>query len=51
MAAAGGEAIDVIRGMDADCPSKPFGGPEEITFTPDGKEIIFTARDAGRKEA
>ncbi len=51
MPAAGGQAIDVMGGMDADCPSKPFGGPDEITFTPDGKEIIFTARDAGRKEA
>lgn len=37
--------------MDADTPSKPFGGPEEITFTPDGQGLIFTARDAGREEA
>ncbi|NIO79841.1 MAG: prolyl oligopeptidase family serine peptidase, partial [Candidatus Aminicenantes bacterium] len=46
----GGEPIDVMPGMDADSPSKPFGGPEEITFTPDGKGIIFTARDVGREE-
>jgi dipeptidyl aminopeptidase/acylaminoacyl peptidase len=48
-----GEAafIDVMKGMDADCPSKPFGGPEEFTFTPDGKSIVFTARNAGREEA
>ncbi len=26
---------DVMVGMDADGPSKPFGGPEEFTFTPD----------------
>ncbi|MHC4455996.1 MAG: dipeptidyl-peptidase 5 [Planctomycetota bacterium] len=45
-----GVAVDVMRGMDADTPSKPFGGPEEITFTPDGKELIFTARDVGRQE-
>jgi dipeptidyl aminopeptidase/acylaminoacyl peptidase len=37
--------------MDADCPSKPFGGPEEYTFSPDGKALVFTARDAGREEA
>jgi len=43
-------AIDVMLGMDADTPSKPFGGPEEITFTPDGRGIIFTARDVGREE-
>ena len=51
MPSSGGDARDVMRNMDADTPSKPFGGPEEITFTPDGKELIFTARDAGRGEA
>jgi dipeptidyl aminopeptidase/acylaminoacyl peptidase len=50
MPAAGGNAADVMRGMDADTPSKPFGGPEEITFTPDGKAVIFTARDVGAQE-
>jgi dipeptidyl aminopeptidase/acylaminoacyl peptidase len=49
--AAGGEAVDVMRGMEADCPSKPFGGPEEYTFTPDGSGVVFSARDAGREEA
>jgi dipeptidyl aminopeptidase/acylaminoacyl peptidase len=47
----GGESVDVMKGMDADSPSKPFGGPEEISFTPDGNGIVFTARDAGRREA
>jgi dipeptidyl aminopeptidase/acylaminoacyl peptidase len=47
----GGKATDVMNGMDADTPSKPFGGPEEIIFTPDSKSVIFTARDVGRKEA
>ncbi len=46
----GGEAVDVMSDMDADTPSKPFGGPEEITFTPDGKGIIFSARDVGEEE-
>jgi len=50
MPADGGEAVDVMPGMDADTPSKPFGSPKEITFTPDGKGIIFTARDVGREE-
>jgi dipeptidyl aminopeptidase/acylaminoacyl peptidase len=50
MPAAGGEAVDVMRDMDADAPSKPFGGPEEITFTPDGKAVIFAARDVGAEE-
>ncbi|MFZ2053040.1 MAG: S9 family peptidase [Candidatus Aminicenantales bacterium] len=47
----GGEAKDLMSVMDADTPSKPFGGPEEIAFTPDGKGIVFTARDVGREEA
>jgi len=46
----GGEPIDLMSRMDADTPSKPFGGPDEITFTPDSKALIFTARDAGRAE-
>jgi len=43
--------IDVMKGMDADSPSKPFGGAEEFTFTPDSRGVVFTARDAGREEA
>jgi len=50
MSSAGGDAADVMQGMDADTPSKPFGGPEEITFTPDSTGIIFTARDVGSEE-
>ena len=50
MPSSGGSVVDVMRGMDVDTPSEPFGGPEEITFTPDGKKLIFTARDVGREE-
>ena len=42
--------IKLMKGMDADAPSKPWGGPEEITFTPDGKGLIFTARDFKKLE-
>ncbi len=51
MPVSGGTAIDVTKGMDADVPSKPFGGVEEITFTPDGTGLVFSARDVGREEA
>ena len=51
MPSTGGEPIDLMKGMEADCPSKPFGGVEEIAFTPDGKSLVFTARNAGREEA
>lgn len=44
-------AVDVMRGMDADAPPKPFGGADDITFTPKGKALIFAARDAGVEEA
>lgn len=49
--AADSDFVDVMKDMDADAPSKPFGGPEEIAFSPDGKEILFSARDVGEKEA
>lgn len=47
----GGDPVDVMAGMDADCPTKPFGGPEEYTFSPDGTALVFTARDVGPEEA
>ncbi len=50
MPASGGDPVDVMPGMDADCPAKPFGGPEDYTFTPDGKAVVFAARDAGASE-
>ncbi len=46
----GGPVVDLMRGMDADSPSKPFGGTEEIAFTADGKGLVFTARDVGAAE-
>ena len=50
-AAGGGKAVDVMPGMEADTPSKPFGGDDEFTFTPDGKALIFAARQGGTSEA
>ena len=51
MPAAGGEARDLLPDMDADAPSKPFGGTEEMAFTPGSRGLVFTARDVGRQEA
>ncbi len=45
------KAVNLMAGMDADTPSKPFGGTEEITFSPDGKELVFTARNEGAAES
>ncbi len=47
----GGTPVDTMKKLDADAPSKPFGGSEEYTFTPDGKGLVFTARVVGREEA
>ena len=46
----GGELVDLTRGLDADVPAPPFGGGEDITFTPDGRSVVFAARAAGREE-
>ncbi|HUQ09176.1 MAG TPA: S9 family peptidase [Steroidobacteraceae bacterium] len=46
-----GAPVNVTRALDADVPSKPFGGDEEFTFTPDGTRIVFSARVAGRTES
>src|SRR3954471_2575098 len=45
-----GTPVDVSRTLDADVPSKPDGGDEEYTFTPDGMGVVFSARVAGRTE-
>jgi dipeptidyl aminopeptidase/acylaminoacyl peptidase len=47
----GSPAVDVMLSMDADAPSKPFGGPEEYAFTPDSNAVVFAARNVGREEA
>ena len=46
-----GIPVNVSRSLDADVPSKPFGGDEEFVFSPNGKNIVFSARVAGREEA
>ncbi|HQR30785.1 MAG TPA: S9 family peptidase [Anaeromyxobacteraceae bacterium] len=48
---AGGEPVDLMKGMEADSPSRPFGGAGDFAFTPDGKGVVFAAKDAGRAEA
>jgi acylaminoacyl-peptidase len=47
---AAGPAKAMMPGFDGDSPSKPYGGDEDYTFSPDGKELAFTARTAGRTE-
>jgi dipeptidyl aminopeptidase/acylaminoacyl peptidase len=46
-----GDPVDVMRGLDSHAPTKPFGGAEEYSFTPDGRSIVFTAKTAGSESA
>ncbi len=46
-----GPPRDVMFEMAADCPQKPFGDAEDFTIAPDGRTIVFSAKDAGREEA
>jgi dipeptidyl aminopeptidase/acylaminoacyl peptidase len=45
------EPVDLMSGMDCDAPTKPFGGLEETSISPDGATVAFTTRDVGREEA
>ncbi|HRR57940.1 MAG TPA: S9 family peptidase [Paludibacteraceae bacterium] len=35
---------DILAGEPYECPMKPFGGIEQITFSPDSKTIAYTCR-------
>jgi dipeptidyl aminopeptidase/acylaminoacyl peptidase len=40
----------LTRGIDGDVPSRPFGGDDEYTFSPDGKTVYFDVRIASTTE-
>jgi len=44
MPVAGGEPLDLMSGVDADCPIRPFGGGEQIAWSPDGDELCLTIK-------
>jgi dipeptidyl aminopeptidase/acylaminoacyl peptidase len=46
-----GSPVWLTKGLDGDAPSKPFGGSEEYGFSPDGAQVFFTLRVAGKTEA
>ena len=39
-----GQPIDLMKGVDGDCPIKPFGGADDFAWSPDGKEICYTTQ-------
>jgi dipeptidyl aminopeptidase/acylaminoacyl peptidase len=46
-----GKGAPLTGSLVGDTPSKPFGGAEEIAFSPDGRTVYFALREAGRIEA
>jgi dipeptidyl aminopeptidase/acylaminoacyl peptidase len=45
-----GRGVPLEGNLVGDAPSKPFGGGEELSFSPDGKTLYFALREAGRIE-
>jgi len=39
-----GALLDLMPGFDGDAPTRPFGGLEEISLSPDGKEVAFASQ-------
>ncbi|MGH7621995.1 MAG: prolyl oligopeptidase family serine peptidase, partial [Gemmatimonadaceae bacterium] len=47
----GGGPTDLTPGVTYDIPPGPFGGGEGYAWAPDGRELTYTAKDAGREDA
>ncbi len=45
-----GAGVPVAPGLIGDSPSKPFGGAEELAWSPDGRTLYFALREGGRTE-
>src|SRR5439155_11308035 len=45
-----GAGVPIEGNLVGDTPSKPFGGGEELAFSPDGRTLYFALREAGRIE-
>ena len=45
-----GGGVRLTGNLEGDTPSKPYGGGEEIDFSPDGRTVYFALREAGRIE-
>lgn len=44
-------ATSLTDSLDGDAPSKPFGGADEYTWSPDGSSVVAAIRVAGKGEA
>jgi dipeptidyl aminopeptidase/acylaminoacyl peptidase len=41
---AAGTAVDLMQGVDGDCPTIPWGGDGDFTVSPDGAWLVYTAK-------
>jgi dipeptidyl aminopeptidase/acylaminoacyl peptidase len=39
-----GEKTDLMKGEPYDCPTTPFGGPEDYVWHPDGKSMVYVTK-------
>ena len=46
-----GTPVSLSGSLDGDVPGKPFGDKDDYQFSPDGSNIVFSLREAGRTEA
>lgn len=42
--------IDIMEGEAFNCPQTPFGGEEDYTWSPDGKQIVYVAKKKSGKD-
>ena len=49
-AGAPGNGVAIQGALVGDAPSKPFGGAEEVSWSPDGRTVYFALREPGRIE-
>ena len=45
-----GEALDIMKGEKWDCPTTPFGGADDVIWSPDSKEVLYVSKKLYGKE-
>ena len=41
---AGSDETDIMSGQPHHCPTKPFGGSDDYTWSPDGKQVVYVTK-------
>lgn len=45
-----GTPVDIMEGEPYDCPQMPFGGAEDMIWSPDGKSILYVCKKKAGKD-